>query len=263
MEFAICKLAFSQMRPGPSHRSELISQLRFGEPVKLIETGDDWSLVCTEHGYEGFVRTAHLVELSRSDFSGFIGLLGKNESDGLSLPLSAGAFCWKGTSGIEDFTSRHDPNGAPLTGADFGASICQMAMGFLDVPYVWGGKTAWGLDCSGLVQLVLNIAGFSFPRDAWQQAEAGKEIAFNSALPTAEAGDLLFFRHGEKRIHHVGISLGGSKFIHASEWVRINSLNPSENDFAADRLSSLCAVKRLQTELLLPLRKAIESLFTN
>jgi hypothetical protein len=149
------------------------------------------------------------------------------------------------------------PSQSEADGLSFGHQIAEAAKQFLNVPYVWGGKTPFGLDCSGLVQLVLNLAGFSFPRDAWQQAEIGEELVFEKSRPEPEEGDLLFFRRAENRIHHVGISLGGSQFIHASEWVRIESLSPAHPDFAEDRFLTICLIKKIRPAQLQTLRESI------
>ena len=240
---ALCLTAFSQVKGEASHRSELVSQLRYGEPVQILDAGKEWSLIETEHRYQGFVRTAHLQTVSPEHLPEFSGIAGKAAAAQAGFPYSIGAFQW--ASGIL-------PGWRPLAIAEpvedqlnFGKSLAVLAGLFLHVPYVWGGKTQWGLDCSGLVQLVMNLSGYSFPRDAWQQAEAGEELAFSAKEIQAKEGDLLYFGHEGKRIHHVGISLGGARFIHASEWVRTNSLSEEDSDFAPDRLETLVKIKRI------------------
>lgn len=127
-----------------------------------------------------------------------------------------------------------------------GLKMAEMAQYYLGTVYLWGGKTPFGFDCSGLVQLIINLQGYSFPRDAWQQALEGEEIAFSSEFPEFQPGNLLFFQFPEKKIHHVAISLGGSKFIHASEWVRIQSFHPNDSDFAPERLDTLVKAKKIK-----------------
>lgn len=107
-------------------------------------------------------------------------------------------------------TEPFDPSLLPITAAEY-----------LGVPYVWGGLSSKGMDCSGLVRMACMAQGKLMPRDAWQQAQCGREIPADSLRP----GDLLFF--GRKRVTHVAIYEGDSLFIHASELVRRNSLDPS------------------------------------
>jgi hypothetical protein len=257
MKFALCQVAFSQLRIAPSHASELLSQLRFGEPVKILQTNVDWCFIVTEHGYEGFVRTAQLFPLEEISKPVMAGLISNRQAKALHLPFSAGAFCWE--KGIDEkFSISPEPRRLNLE--LFGEELCQLAKQFSDVPYVWGGKTAWGLDCSGLVQLVLNLMGYSFPRDAWQQAEIGEEISFNPQEPEFEPGDLLFFRETGKRIHHVAISIGGLRYIHASEWVRINSLSPKDDDFSDDRCRTLYTAKKIRPASLQTLKISIQKM---
>lgn len=242
--FARCITAFSQMRPEPSHRAELISQLRKGEAVRVLEQQDSWTLAETEHGYRGFVRTAQLKPFSARDFSLlFEGITGISEAEQAGFPFSAGSFRWKDETGpeIPGFLQKQSFRYF----SDFGAELAALAMHFTGVPYVWGGKTQWGLDCSGLVQLLVNLTGYSFPRDAWQQAGCGIEIPYDNSFADLQKGDLLFFREEGKAIHHVAIALGGAAFIHASEWVRAQSLDPAGKDFAEDRKKTLCMVRRL------------------
>lgn len=255
MEIAICLPAYAPMKAGTAHQSEQLSQLLSGEPVRLLENAGDWSLIETEHRYQGYVRSAHLKRVSAKfpeKFMGFVdsGCLSENSIfDGFP------AFQWR-----EENSRTLAVNVAGEI--QYGKSISELAMRFLGVPYVWGGKTPAGLDCSGLVQLVFNLAGYSFPRDAWQQAEAGIEISFDASDPMLEPGDLLFFSHPGKRIHHVGISLGATEFVHASEWVRVQSLSAGHPHFAPDRLETLSLVKRPDFSSLTEMKTAVKNLFS-
>lgn len=254
MEIAICLPAYAPMKAGPAHQSEQLSQLLSGEPVRLLENAGDWSLIETEHQYQGYVRSAHLKRVSAKFPGKFMGFADSGCLSENSIFDGFPAFQW----GEENSRTL----AVPVAGEfQYGKSISDLAMRFLGVPYVWGGKTPAGLDCSGLVQLVLNLAGYSFPRDAWQQAESGQEIDFHKNKPEAMPGDLLFFAQEGKRIHHVGISLGGADFIHASEWVQINSLSENQPSFAPDRLKTLCKIKRFIPSESGTLRDSIKQLF--
>jgi len=256
METSVCFTAFAPMKAGTDHQSEQLSQLLSGEPVRVLEKAGEWSLIETEHRYRGYVRTAHLKSVNSEKPENFQGFYPSGNMALNSLFASFPAFHWE----------ESDKNCAehPLPEPDafsFGQKISGTAKQFLNVPYVWGGKSPFGLDCSGLVQLVFNIAGYSFPRDAWQQAETGEELALPKAGRQPEAGELLFFKRPEKRIHHVAISLGGDRYIHASEWVRANSLSPGEPDFSEDRFQTLCLVKKIRPANLQTLKSSIARLF--
>ncbi len=115
-------------------------------------------------------------------------------------------------------------------------SLVALAVRFLEVPYLWGGTTAWGLDCSGLVQTVYAAFGATLPRDADQQAEVGETVEFQDAKPA----DLLFFPG------HVAISLGGTKFIHANaHHMRVTIDDFEKSDYAKSLKAQLTGVKRI------------------
>ena len=242
MEIAICRCAFAQLRAEASHRAELVSQLKYGEPVRLLSQSGDWAKIYTEHAYEGHVRMPQLQILSHFSQEN-LHMASMELSQEKGLPNSAGAFVWENFNPSEaqlgGFFPAKNPSGFS------GTKLADTCLNFLDVPYVWGGKTQWGLDCSGLIQLAVNLQGYSFPRDAWQQAEVGTSIPFDPANPSFDKGDILFFKEEGKKIHHVAVSLGGKKFIHASEWVRINSFSETEPDFAPERLRTLCLAKKI------------------
>ena len=252
MEIAICLPAYAPMKAGPAHQMEQVSQLLCGEPVLLLENVGEWSLVETEHQYRAYVRTAHLKPVNLQKLESYHGFGASGLRAANSLFASIPAFHWE-----EPGVKFSDPSQSEAEGFSFGLHIADAAKQFLNVPYVWGGKTPFGLDCSGLVQLVLNLSGFSFPRDAWQQAEKGEELALPVAGRQAEPGDLLFFKRPGNRIHHVAISLGGDRYIHASEWVRINSLSHEDPDFAEERLQTLCMVKKIRPANLQALKLSI------
>ena len=99
--------------------------------------------------------------------------------------------------------------------------VFSTALSFLNAPYLWGGKSILGIDCSGLVQLCFNICGTELPRDARMQAEIGEEISLKNAI----CGDLAFFKNKEGRINHVGILKDNSCILHASGKVKIDKIN--------------------------------------
>jgi cell wall-associated NlpC family hydrolase len=106
--------------------------------------------------------------------------------------------------------------------ADFESSIAEYAKFFLNAPYLWGGKTLFGIDCSGFTQVVFKMLGKNLKRDAWQQAEQGEIVNF---LQEAKAGDLAFFDNAEGHVIHVGIMLNEQQIIHASGRVKIDPID--------------------------------------
>lgn len=259
---AHCVSAYAQLRAEARHSAELVSQLIRGEFIRILREGGPWVLIRTEHGYEGFTRTEQL-KIHSENSSSFRSLyrLKKTRFD------QANSFDFtlepEGTLLLKTDPADHsDPDFINL-GDPHPFSACLMAkqaMHLLTVPYVWGGKTVFGLDCSGLIQFLFQKQGYSFPRDAWQQAESGIEISFDRADPQFEEGDLLFFQYPGKKVHHVAISLGGSRYIHASEWVRINSLREQDVDFQKERRDTLIHAKRIQPETLVSLLDSFSKL---
>lgn len=206
------------MRELPQHTAALVTELIFGESYEVIRIEGEWLFIRIEDGYEGFIRSnQHWTGTMEGDFTilkspAAVPISHNNYTQ--SVPLSPGSRIyekrvhplWK-IGRIEENTT--------LSWQDF-------ALQFLYAPYIWGGKTLWGIDCSGLCQLVMRMRGVSLPRNSSQQAEYGETISFISeALP----GDLAFFDNEEGKITHVGILLGSNAILHASGHTRIDSLD--------------------------------------
>lgn len=275
---AICKILYSPLRTEPSHRAEICSQLVFGELVMVILSGLDWTRIQTEHGYFGWCRSAHLditqtkylkefqknlpgilVESDRNyPLNGF--LESQKLNDFYPRYLIEGCFSFYpgalNSKGLKwNFIKKN-----PLLDLN---KMAEAGTKFLGVPYLWGGKTPLGFDCSGLIQFLFNLNGFSFPRDAWQQAELGEAVIFDRLNPEFEPGTLLFFQRPEKRIHHVALSIGGHQFLHASEWTRIQSFKEGEINYCKDRKNTLVFAKHLKESHLKTLLLSFENLINS
>lgn len=228
-----------QLRRGPGHAHELVSQARLGDPLELLEEGPDWALLRASDGYVAYGRASNLAAMDgwTPDAVVVAPLVAVETDDGRVLQLSAGTRLRAAGDG------RHAlPDGATvaLTPADVRAlgvpgtpeELLALARRFLGLPYLWGGTTGWGIDCSGLVQLTHLVYGHELPRDADQQQAALPAIADPADL---RPGDPVFFPG------HVGLWLGAGAFIHAAAkpgCVVINSFDPASPIYDADLRAS-------------------------
>ena len=206
MEKGRCLYPLIAGRREASERSEMITQLVYGESYEIMEEILDWIKVKIDRdAYECWIdKKLHSPFEVYSDERILIEAFNKIEGNELLLPASSLIDHSKGNLLIEE-------------------SISDTALKFLGAPYLWGGKSIWGVDCSGFVQLVYQIHGINISRDAYQQADWGELIEFNSLI---EAGDLAFFsKKDDDKISHVGICLADEKIIHASGKIRIDKLD--------------------------------------
>lgn len=222
------------MRAEPSHKSEMVSQLLFGERYEVVATKTNWVKVkATLDGYEGWIDQNQHFELNEAEtesldsanpyyISDLIGMvdIGLGDSPVMLLQGSvvyqrqAGSFWW--------FENEFTLSCATSMGTIPKTDIPQIAMGYLNSPYLWGGKSPIGIDCSGFSQMVYRLCGHKLPRDAKDQALLGEPLSF---IEEAEPGDLAFFDNSEGDITHVGILLRDNYIIHASAHVRIDRLD--------------------------------------
>ena len=126
--------------------------------------------------------------------------------------------------------------------------LLKTAKSFLGIPYLWGGNSTKGFDCSGFSQTVFKSQGYLLPRDANMQVNLGEEIKPEEDFSNVKKGDLIFFGPNENRITHVAISLGGARFIHSSVDVHINSFNKEDENFNRYRFETLRYIKRIVKE---------------
>ncbi len=238
--FAITLNSIVPMRSESKEQSEMCNQLLFGDLVEIIEEDTNFYRIAnTFDNYQGWVDKKMLTPISdaialaikeeehpqinRPIASCFIE--SKNEnillSGGSSLPFYNKK---KESFALGDNTYHIDLSqvNLPLTKIFTGDELLSVAFMYLNTPYLWGGRNALGIDCSGFVQVVLSICGIKFPRDTTQQVNEGSLISF---LPEARSGDLAFFENTSGNISHVGILINNNQLIHASGRVKIESID--------------------------------------
>lgn len=231
MTHMACIVAVAPVRATASHRSEMISQLLFGEFVTVLEVAKDFTQVKGLYdGYEGWVQTSQLTEVSASIAGQQPVLYTTSSTDviemnGTVVRLSLATPVYNLTTPftLEKYSLSY--MGGNGKAAPFGFTteeLVSFARSYLNVPYLWGGRSSFGIDCSGFSQQVYKLAGYKLLRDASQQATQGEVVGF---LQESQTGDLAFFDNEEGRITHVGILLDAETIIHASGRVRIDKID--------------------------------------
>jgi gamma-D-glutamyl-L-lysine dipeptidyl-peptidase len=235
MEFGVCALSVIPMRAEPGDRSEMVSQLLFGEWYHILIKKSKWYKIKTGYdGYEGWIaenqhREIHeryyhklntakhpvsleMVHSSSTKEKQLLIIAGSTlpEYDGMNFRLDDEKYLYYGQAVFPDH---------PF---DFEKAVEKFALKYLNVPYLWGGRSPFGIDCSGFTQIVYKVLGIPLKRDAYQQAEQGILVDF---IELAKEGDLAFFENETGKITHTGIILKEQKIIHASGKVRIDKLD--------------------------------------
>lgn len=234
MEYMVCCVPVSPMRAESSHKSEMVSQQLFGEKSAVLEKTPDnnWVKIQLKYdGYDGWVQGSHLVGIDEesyektdkdltSDWVNEVSFNGHIMNVPMGSSLSAfrnGIAFWRKNS-VHFKGNVWNPEEVKVTAKQ----IKQIAFKFLNTSYLWGGKSVFGIDCSGYAQSTYKFLNKQLPRDAWQQAEKGEVVNF---LQEVRCGDLAFFDNEEGRIIHVGILLSESEIIHSSGKVRIDKID--------------------------------------
>ena len=230
MSLRVCHNVFVPLRESPAHRSQMTSQLLFGERFGIVDSAAGWlKIVSFFDSYTGWIDGSQV--LSREWDASQKGIITCKETrwrkpDNSVEVLMPGSeiFNFELSTGIitiedEEWQLIDAPFEQALLPA---GDIIQTALMFLNVPYLWGGRTPGGIDCSGLVQTVCKIHGIKLPRDAGEQAGKGETVNF---IEEAMPGDLLFFSGETDNISHVAMFIEHGKVIHASGTVKIESVD--------------------------------------
>ncbi len=233
MSLGICAVPVSPLRAEASHRSEMVSQIQFGEFCQLGEQDQtDWVRVtCCYDGYRGWCQRSHMQMAEPSWMQQQPGVLTRRwvslayfNGQPIRLPLGSSV------AGVKRGRWYGTDNQVRLPGALWypaaadrdARSIRQLALMFLNTPYLWGGKTVFGTDCSGLTQTLFRFFNLPLLRDAHQQATQGEMV---ESILDSRSGDLAFFGPEAKPITHVGLLLNKREIIHASGRVRVDSID--------------------------------------
>lgn len=228
MQYGICNLSIVPLRFEASDKSELVSQVLYGEWFKVIEKRKNWSKIRLAFDkYEGWIDNKQYLEIEAEAYKQLNTETPKLSTDLVEFiqdeneqlyPIQLGATL----NGLSLLKHKFDGN---LTeGITNKANIIQTAFLYLNSPYLWGGKTPFGIDCSGFTQMVYKLNGYKLLRDASQQATQGDPLSF---IEESEPGDLAFFDNADGDIIHVGIIMKDNYIIHAHGKVRIDRLDHS------------------------------------
>lgn len=233
-QYGIIFLGAVAQRAENSHKSEMINQLLFGEMVIIKKTQNGWANVIHEFdSYSGWVPIKQIKSLEEKDYIilqrcekyTIENLIEKIEINQMqNLFIGAGSTIYKKHNQCLLCPDLVITNTIQLHKCQLqsATNLCEKAKQYLNIPYLWGGRSPFGMDCSGFVQTIFKQFGIALPRDASQQVNCGTIVAFNDE---AKAGDLAFFENAEGNIIHVGILLSQHEIIHASDKVKIDKFD--------------------------------------
>lgn len=273
--WALVNLSVANIRASPSHRSELVNQAVLGTPLRILKEEGYWIFIQTPDRYLGWIDKSSLSgktememgkwrESERVIFLNTSGLIKTPETGNIVSDIVAGAvFEVLNTEGDKAHIVLPDGRKGIVASADIvpfdlwrntikplPEKITQTAMTMNGFPYLWGGTSVKGIDCSGFTRIVFFLNGLIISRDASLQARFGKKLEITNGWEDYMPGDLLFFRgdpDGEpgSPVIHVGLYTGDSEYIHAAGMVKVNSLDRNRINYDEYRHSTLQSARRI------------------
>jgi len=260
MDYGICIISLVPCREEANDKSQMVTQLLFGDLVKIIGQNESWYKVqIVRDNYKTWVDKKQLKLIDSNIFSQLSNSVYihteelvtpiQNTESKMVQVLAMGSTIYNYNKEekrfrIGELSFTMNGNVRATEKKINRNQLVEDAFSYLNCPYLWGGKSPFGIDCSGFTQMVYSMNGKDLPRDAWQQAELGRPLSF---IEEAKQGDLAFFDNNEGKINHVGIMLNDNKIIHASGQVRIDRIDHQgifRND-TNDYSHSLRIIKRM------------------
>lgn len=279
LRFGLVRVSVANLRSKPGHSQELATQALLGSPLQLLDFRDGWYLVRTPDRYLAWLEEGALTRLDSTQLMAWYGdelyysiapatfvysapgsgnivtdlvagnlvqTTGRAQSGWIGVKLPDGTTGWVERGILKPYETWANPDDLSIE------QLLTTASSLAGRPYLWGGTSSKGMDCSGFTKMTYYMNGYVIPRDASQQVHAGTPVSLDNNFSSLRAGDLLFFGNyradGSERISHVGCYLGAGRFVHSGAdngRITINSLLPEDELFAAHRLESLMRAKRL------------------
>lgn len=274
--YALVNLSVCNIRSKPEHSAELATQALMGTPLKIYKEEGGWYLVQTPDDYLGWVdddgislkTSKEMMAWLNSEkviYTDFFGFIYSDKDFSVSISDAVGGNIFEKINKSDNYFEVKLPDGRIgfvkineakefkqwFSNLSFKADdIIDVGKKMLGFPYLWGGTSFKGIDCSGYMKTIFFLNGLILPRDANQQALIGEEILFDKEFSNLKPGDLIFFgRRGNQvrpeRITHVGIYIGDKKFLHSSGRVRLDSFDKDDPNYNEYRLNTIVRIKRL------------------
>lgn len=256
MSFVTAIVPVVPMRAEAAHRSEMVSQLLFGEMARVIDSTKEFTKIQTEFDdYTGWCQTSqlsvvpdHAAQIGDTGLSADVMSVVTCNEEVMHIPFGSPLHLFDhGIARIGKFQFVYKGRAWVPEDANFDEATIKWVTGmYLNTAYLWGGRTVFGIDCSGFTQQVFRFLGISLPRDAYQQAAIGDVVGF---LQEVRCGDLAFFDNADGKIIHVGLMLDTETIIHASGKVRVDSIDNMGiiNSDTGERTHRLRIIKRYRT----------------